>query len=152
MTVIEPLPIHVFDWCKLAHEFVGEAIEDYGWGINEEDLHRTYHAWDKKNFGWLLEHRGQIVGVLAGVVIPHFFNYSNRIFNEFMWYVKPEFRGTGGGLMLYRACLRRCNALGIERLVFGHTRYMSEEFGKIYERLGFTYLETHYEKVLNGGK
>lgn len=148
MTVIEPEAHHVFEWVELAKKFLDEGIDEYGWGFNEEDLHKTYHIWDKKNFGWLLEHEGKIVGVLAGVCVPHFFNHKFLLFNEFMWYVLPEFRGTGGGLMLYRACLERCKRLGISRIVFGHTKHMSKEFEKIYTKLGFTYLETQYEKVV----
>jgi len=150
MQVIEPKAHHVFDWVELAKEFAAEVIQNYGWGINEEDLHKTYHAWDKKDWGFLLEHEDRIVGVLAGAITPHFFDHSNLIFSEFMWYVQPEFRKTGGGLMLYRALVERCKTKGVRRIVMGHTGYMINEFECLYESLGFTYLQTHYEKVING--
>jgi GNAT superfamily N-acetyltransferase len=150
LKVIEPLDHHVFEWCELVHQFLDDGIDEYGWGVSENDLHTTYHTWDKKNWGWLLEHEGEIVGVLAGVVVPHFFNHKFLLFNEFMWYVRPEFRGTGGGLRLYRAAYDRCKEYGISRMVFGHTKHMKKDFIRIYEKLGFTYLETHYEKVIDG--
>ena len=148
MKVIKPLPHHVFPWCELAKSFIKEALTDYDWGMNEEDLHTTYHLWDTENWCFLLEHDNEIVGVLAGIVTPHFFDYANQFFNEFMWYVKPEFRSTGGGLLLYRALVRRCREKGIKRIIMGHTKYMAEDFKKLYTKLGFTYLQTHYEKVL----
>lgn len=148
MQVIEPLPIHVHAWAELAKEFVNEAIDGHKWGINEKDLHTTYHLWDKKNWGWLLSDGDEIVGVLAGIVTPHFFNFDNQFFNEFMWYVKPDYRSRGGGLLLYRALIKRCEEKGIKRIVMGHTSYMIFEFENLFEKLGFTYLQTNYEKVL----
>jgi len=147
MKVIEPKNSDVFAWSELVHRFIDECIKDYGWGVNEQDLHRTYYAWDKR-FGWLLEHEGKIIGVLAGACLPHFFNYGNTLFQESMWYVVPEHRKSGGGLLLYRACVKQCEKMGITRMVFAHTKHMGEEFGKIYDKLGFTYLETHYEKAI----
>jgi len=148
LKVIEPLDTHVFAWVELVREFLDEGIKEYDWGVNEDDLHTTYHLWDKKNFGWLLEADGEIVGVLAGIAMPHSFNYSNRYFLESMWYVKKSHRGTGGGIMLYRACIKRCRELGISRVVFGHTKVMRKDFERLYKKLGFTYLESHYERVL----
>jgi GNAT superfamily N-acetyltransferase len=148
LKVITPKPEHVFAWVELAKQFAKEGINGEEWGINEADLHTTYHLWDKENWGFLLECDGEIVGVLAGIVTPHFFNYDNKFFNEFMWYVKPEYRKSGGGLLLYRALVKRCRELGVKRIVMGHTRDMILEFESLYEKLGFTYLQTHYEKVL----
>jgi GNAT superfamily N-acetyltransferase len=152
LQVIKPLPEHVFAWSELAKQFVAEGLKDYEWGLNEEDLHTTYHLWDKENWGFLLEDKGKIVGCLAGIINQHFFDYSNNFFHEYMWYVKPDFRGTGGGIKLYRALERRCNERGIKRIVMGHTSYMAQDFEKLYKKLGFTYLQSHYEKVLNGNK
>ena len=148
MKVITPLPHHVFVWCELAKEFIKEVLTDYDWGMNEDDLHQTYHLWDKENWGFLLESDGEIVGVLAGVITAHFFDYGNKFFNEFMWYVKPDYRKSGGGLLLYRALVDRCKYFGIKRIVMGHTSYMQEDFERIFKKLGFTYLQTNYEKVL----
>ena len=148
MEVITPEPKHVFAWVELAKDFTNEAIDGHRWGVNEEHLHTTYHTWDKKDWGFLLESDGEIVGVLAGIITPHFFDYDNLFFNEFMWYVKPDFRKSGGGLLLYRALVKRCREHNIKRIVMGHTSYMKKDFENIYKRLGFTYLQTNYEKVL----
>ncbi len=148
MKVITPKPQHVFEWVELAKDFLDEGIGKYEWGYNEEHLHSTYHLWDKENWGFLLEHEGQIVGVLAGIINVHFFDFDNRFFSEFMWYVKPGFRHKGGGLLLYRHLVRRCKDRNIKRIVMGHTSHMAKDFERIYQGLGFTYLQTHYEKVL----
>lgn len=147
MKVITPLPHHVFPWCELAKSFIKEALTDYDWGMNEDDLHTTYHLWEK-DWVFLLEDENKIVGCLAGIVVPHFFDYGNEFFNEFMWYVLPDSRNSGGGLQLYRALVRRCNERGIKRIVMGHTKYMAQDFEKLYKKLGFNYLQTNYEKVL----
>jgi len=148
LQVIEPKPEHVFEWVELVKKFLAEGIGEYGWGVNETDLHTTYHNWDKKNFAFLLQDENKIVGVLAGSLGYHFFNYDNKYFQESMWYVLPEYRNKGGGILLYRACLERCKKLGIKRMVFGHTKQMHKAFEKIFKGMGFTYLESHYEKVI----
>jgi len=150
LKVITPKAEHVFAWVELAKAFIGEALVEYDWGMNEDHLHQTYHLWDKKNWGFLLEHEGEIVGVLAGIVVPHFFDYDNQFFNEFMWYVKPDYRKSGGGIKLFRALEDRCREHNINRIVMGHTKYMASDFEKLYTKLGFTYLQTNYEKVLDG--
>jgi GNAT superfamily N-acetyltransferase len=81
-------------------------------------------------------------------VSAHLFDYENTFFQENMWFVKKEYRKKGGGLLLYHALLQRCRERGIKRIIFGHTIQMKEEFTLLYKKLGFTYLETHYEKVL----
>jgi GNAT superfamily N-acetyltransferase len=138
---------HVFEWAQLAKDFINEALQEYNWGVNEDDLHTTYHSWNK-DFGFLLQDEGKIVGCLCGIVTPHFFDYENKFFSEFMWYVKPEYRNKGGGLLLFRECQRKCIEAGVTRMVMGHTKYMKEEFENLYTKLGFTYLQTHYEKIL----
>lgn len=142
----------VFEWVELVKKFLAEGIGEYGWGVDDESLHRTFHSWDPR-FAWGLENdEGRLVGCLTGLCVPFFFNHRNLLFQESMWYVEPEFRGTGGGLMLYRRCESDCRKYGITRMIFAHTRYMTDEFQQIYKRLKFTYLETHYEKVINNGQ
>ena len=148
MEVIEPLPEHVFDFVRLTKRFIKEGINGEEWGFNEEDVHTTYHQWNKKDWGFMLVSDEKIVGILAGQISPHFFDYSNIFFHEYMWYVEPEYRKSGGGILLYRAMLRRCREKCIKRIVMGHTRDMIKEFEAIYKKLGFTYLQTHYEKVI----
>ena len=148
MKVIAAKPEHVFAWAELAKSFISEALTEYNWGMNEHDLHTTYHNWDTESWCFLLEHENEIVGCLAGIVSPHFFDYSNLFFSEFMWYIRPEHRSSGGGLMLYRALVRRCRDRNINRIVMGHTKYMADHFEKLYTKLGFTYIQSHYEKVL----
>jgi GNAT superfamily N-acetyltransferase len=147
LSVIQTEGEYVFEWAELAKAFITEALAEYDWGVNEDDLHTTYHAWDK-DFGFLLLDEGKVVGCLAGLLTPHFFDYSNLFFSEFMWYVKPEYRNQGGGIKLYNACLARCKERGVTRMVMGHTSYMQEDFTKLYRGLGFKYLQTHYEKIL----
>jgi len=147
MQIVNYAPHYVFEWCDLVHRFVEECIKEQDWGCNDEDLHKTFHSWDPR-FAWGLVHEDKLIGCLTGIVVPHFFNYANLIFQESMWFVIPEFRNTRGGIMLYKRCEEDCRRYGITRLAFAHTKFMKEGFEKIYQGLGFSYLETHYEKVL----
>jgi hypothetical protein len=151
MKVINYSPHYIFEWCDLVKKFITECISEQDWGCDDKDLHTTFHSWDER-FAWgLLNEEGELVGCLAGVVVPHFFNYRNLIFQECMWYVLPEYRKGRAGVMLYKQCERDCKRHGITRLAFAHTKYMKGNFEKLYNGLGFKYLETHYEKVLTNG-
>lgn len=147
MEVIDGKPEHVFEFAELAKAFVEEGIKDYEWGFNEDDIHATYHLWDE-GLRFLLVDKNKVVGILAGLCAPHFFNYKNIYFQEVMWFVQPEYRTKGGGLLLYNACVKRCKERGVTRMVMGHTKHMEDKFTKLYEKLGFTFLESHYEKVI----
>lgn len=44
----------------------------------------------------------ELVGVIGGVVVPHYLNQTKRTLAEIMWYVLPEFRETRVGLLLMK--------------------------------------------------
>ena len=150
MEVIQPEPKHVFEFAEMANEFFEEAEGIQEWGVNQEDIHTTYFTYlnSVEHIGLLLQHEGKIVGVISGLISPYYFNYSNTIFNEFMWFVRKGYRSGGGGLKLYRVLEESCRKAGVTRIVMGHTRHKILEFETIYEKLGFNYLQTHYEKAL----
>lgn len=42
---------------------------------------------------FVMEREGEVAGVIAGMVTPYLFNFSVRVCQEFMWFVRPEYRG-----------------------------------------------------------
>ena len=150
MKVIKPEPKHVHDWIQLVQEFLQEGIDQYAWGFSSEDCEATYFTWLKECIGFLLEEEGAIVGVLAGNIAIHPFCYTTVYFHESMWFVRKSHRGKGGGIKLYEACEQECRDRGIKKMVFAHTSLLEvKTFKKIYNKLGFHELETHYVKDIN---
>ena len=41
---------------------------------------------------------GEIVGMIGGMVAPHYYNFSVITGQELFWWAKPEYRGAGGDL------------------------------------------------------
>ena len=147
MKVIKPLPEHLTDWIHLVEEFLKEGIDEYNFGYKKEDAETTFFLWIARQPAFLLEHGGEIIGVLAGSVGTHFFNYAGTYFQEAMWYVLPKYRHTSGGLKLLRAMEQECKRRGITKMVMAHTySLMPRHFQKLYKGLGYKRIETKYIK------
>ena len=89
----------------------------------------------------VLESDRQLVGMIGMVCMPHFL--SGELFaGEVCWWVDPEHRG--GGLRLMKAAeawaLAR-GALTIQMIA------PNARVGQLYERLGYTWTESMYQKA-----
>jgi GNAT superfamily N-acetyltransferase len=91
----------------------------------------------------VLERAGVLVGMIGIVCTPHFLSgemYAGEVF----WWVTPGHRGDGVRL------LRAAESWAIE---CGATRLQmiapTERVGRFYDRMGFTRIETGYQKALN---
>jgi GNAT superfamily N-acetyltransferase len=85
---------------------------------------------------------GALVGMLGGFVYDHPISGS-RTAVEMFWYVMPEFRGAG--IRLLKRFERWAHDAGASLL---QMIAPSSEVGSMYERMGFTYVETTYQKGL----
>ena len=83
-------------------------------------------------------------GILMAVAMEHPFGMG-RISSESLWYILPEARGRGGIRMLdaYEAWARSlgCVAAGLASLT-------SNDVSRLYERRGYSAVETHFMKPL----
>jgi GNAT superfamily N-acetyltransferase len=94
--------------------------------------------------GWILmlEVEGEPVGMIGFYVYPHFLS-GEIVAGEIFWWVEPEHRGAGKQLL--RAAedeARRCGAKSMQMIA------PDPRVGKLYERIGYTYLETSYQRNL----
>lgn len=50
---------------------------------------------------WVAESDSEIVGVIAGLMSKHFMNPNITVFNEIVWWVRPDRRGSTAGARLF---------------------------------------------------
>lgn len=90
------------------------------------------------------ERDGAPVGALGGMVYQE--PYSGELVAvEFFWFVDPGSRG--GGMALYREFEEFARRCGCTQIRMAHLLdLMPEKLGRVYQRLGFTAMETHFCK------
>ncbi len=152
MKVIKPEPKHIHYWTALVESFYKEGVDNYGFGYKRQDAERSYFLWLGRQPGYVLQHEGEIIGCIGGVIAPHYLDYSTLYFHECIWYVKPEYRNKGGGIKLLARVEKECRKRGVSKMVMTHTySMMPEYFESLYTKLGYTKLETKYIKDVNYG-
>lgn len=90
------------------------------------------------------EENGQIVGLLALIIAPHFYS-AEPTATELMWYCEPEFRHSFTAVALMRAAEKIAREAGCISMVLTAP---TKEVGKAYQSLGYREIETNYRKVL----
>ena len=89
----------------------------------------------------------KMVGLLAGCVVP-LDTTDDKMFQEKVWYVLPEYR-VGVGPKLLRAIEERCIEEKIKYCVMAHLgEKKSDIMKRFYDRQGYRVLETHYLKEM----
>ncbi len=58
------------------------------------------------------EAEGQIVGMVGGLIYPHYFNYESLVGQELFWWVNQEHRKTGVGIKLLNAFEQWVKSMG----------------------------------------
>lgn len=87
----------------------------------------------------------QITGTIGCVVYPDM-NSGEWTADEAFWFQTKGNRG--GGLALLKAMERSLDELGVKRLFMIHLECLNGRLGRIYERMGYTKVETRYVKDL----
>lgn len=91
----------------------------------------------------------EAVGIIGGVVTPCLFT-GDIIAVEQYWYVLPEWRFQGRiGLQLLREFEQYAHGKGAKRSYVGNLQQLNnEKMARLYRRLGYEPLETHFMKSL----
>jgi GNAT superfamily N-acetyltransferase len=97
--------------------------------------------------GCLLSERdGKVCGMIAVYLFPHFIS-GELIAGEVVWWVEPEYRGEG--IKLVREAERRARAKGAVKM---QMIAPTEQVARIYERIGYDYIESAYQRDLTKAK
>ncbi len=89
-----------------------------------------------------------IAGALGAILCPNLFNRRQFAVESF-WYVLPEFRNSLHGIRLLREYERWARDKGLDDAFMIHLENLQPERLKgIYERFGYSLIETNYHKRL----
>jgi GNAT superfamily N-acetyltransferase len=87
------------------------------------------------------------VGTAAALVYPFFFNHSHRHGQELFWWVNPDARGVGAGLL--RELEARAVSLGAKSLAVAAVATLRPEaLAAFYRRAGFHPSDSSFVKAL----
>lgn len=96
--------------------------------------------------GFVLEDDGEIIGVLGGV-IGSAISSVGKVYQELVWYVKPDRRRYGCLLLDYVE--KWCKENGIQKILMVHMgNFKKDTMEKYYLRRGYKFLEAHYIKEI----
>lgn len=87
------------------------------------------------------------LGLIAGLISPNPFNPNYIGLQEFMWWVKEDYRNSSAAIKLYRAFENRAKELGVNFISMVSTSY-TPTLEKLYKRDRFIPVETAYIKEL----
>lgn len=110
--------------------------------IEPDALHKLGEQLVAKNGLLVSERGGQLVGMIGFVLFPHFFS-GEMVAGEVFWWVDPEHRGEGPKLM--KEAERHAREAGAKRM---QMIAPNERVGTLYERCGYSFVETAYQKAL----
>ena len=132
------------DVVEIVREFYDAFLKPSGLKIETIAVLESVRKHTQHTF--VLEVEGKVIGVLIGQVVDDPLQRT-KIFQELIWYVRPEQRKQG--IKLLRTVEDYCKATGIGAIVMSHTDTAHNvKFENFYRRRGYTYLESHYMKVL----
>ena len=106
----EDLPLMVV----LGEKFYNASHGNSDIPFNRTDTLNTLLAMLESDDGILLvyEHDGRVVGMIAGVMFPWYFNVKHRSGQELFWYVAPEFRKSTAGVRLLKELEKKAKEKG----------------------------------------
>jgi len=129
---------------KLVEGFYNEAVRKWGFEINDERLQKIVEV--LRPTSWMAEDDGRLVGLIAGQVVYQHLD-TEPIWQEFMFFVEPQYRAIG--VRLYKYAEAWCRDQGITKMVMVHLHNSkAEKMERFYDREGYEPMETHWIKEL----
>ena len=94
--------------------------------------------------------QGVAAGMIAGSISPYFFS-QGALASDFVWYVKPEYRGSRTAIKLLKAFRSWAEENSASELYMGVTTNVSAgRTGDMLQRMGFEHVGGNYRARLNG--
>lgn len=93
---------------------------------------------------------GEPAGLIAGSITPYFFS-RGWVASDFVWFVKPEFRGSRAAIKMLKMFKAWAAEKGASELYMGITTNVSaDRTGELLQRMGFKHVGGNYRARLNG--
>jgi len=126
---------------KFSTEYVSLFDPDYS-KLSVEDTISKF----PKELIFLLVDGGQAVGVIAGISVPNRYN-TKKLYEEILWYVEPNHGKYA--FWFVEQVEKKVKAMGFSGLIMSVLNSpKGEKIKRIYEKIGYQYLESHYIKNL----
>jgi len=144
----EARPEDIPDIVLLGEKF----FEESGWGeIADYDYNSVIRlaakAIKEENYGIFIAEDTEVIGMVAGIMLPLHFNENHLVCQEFLWYFESSTRGRRAGLLLFEALVDWAKNAGANSFITGAIENMNpEKLSKFYERKGFKPSERNYIK------
>jgi len=122
---------------QMGLRFRGESSYRTKISANPEKMRETAKILVDKQSVLISEH-----GMLGFVIYDHFLS-GEKTAGEVFWWVDPDHRGEG--VRLLRQMERQARQVGAKNL---QMIAPTERVGQFYERLGYEYVESSYQKAL----
>lgn len=109
---------------------------------NPQQLHLLYHKVVSDGTGLVCLKDGERVGVVGGVLFPHFLNPGIRVLAEVVWYVSPSARFSRAPYLMMKAYRDLISVRADEGMftLLHDTPIKDDSLAK----LGFEFRERHY--------
>jgi GNAT superfamily N-acetyltransferase len=106
---------------------------------NEKTIRFTDRAIANNNFCvFVAEVNTELVGMIIGAVQDYYFSQETELI-DFLWYVKPKYRGTTAGVELINSYVEFGKLKGCSEVTMRiGTNVHPEKTGKLLEKLNFT--------------
>lgn len=134
---------------QMVRDFHREGVAEHGLGYEERSAKETALGIFYTGVSVVLEDdKGGVCGVLGGFLVPFCLNLNLRVFQEILFYIKPEHRKGTQALRMIKEVERECGKMGCTHSLMAHLHGNNVNLGKVYERLGYKLMESQYLRKL----
>lgn len=130
----------------MVKSFYDESIRDMGLPFDGVSVNKSAHLLASQHLALYAEtHEGEVIGVIAGMVLPWPMDHSFIVFQEILWYVEKKYAAFGVGQKLLEATKDYCKQCGIKLIVMGALGNRNpEKMDNYFTKRGYKLMETHY--------
>jgi len=127
---------------EMGQRFLRESSYRAHLSDNPEQMRKLAKELTDRNSVLVAEEDGQLTGMLGFLIYPHFLS-GDLTAGEVFWWMEPGHRGAG--VRLLRETEKRAQLAGAS-----HVQMIApnERVAEFYERLGYRYIESSYQRTL----
>jgi len=136
----------VLPMCEAFHH---ESGLDEFFPYNEKTMTATVNKLIKTGGLFIAKHKNKPIGMIAGIIYPHYTNADHITGQEMFWYVDPKHRGGDAGRGLLDSLQEWAAINGAESfMMISLESIHPEKVGQFYMKNGYSLLEHSYIRRL----